>query len=62
LEEELQISERVIRFARSLDKNDDSLWNITDGSPKIKNFKEHFGDEFNIKSSELRELLDGFTR
>jgi uncharacterized Fe-S radical SAM superfamily protein PflX len=39
------------------DKNDDSLWNIN-GSPKIKNFKEHFGDEFNLKSSELIGLLE----
>jgi hypothetical protein len=46
LEEELPINERIIKFSNSLDKNDDSLWNIN-GSPKIKNFKEHFGDEFN---------------
>lgn len=62
LEEELPIDERIIKFAYSLDKSNKSLWNITDGSPKIKNFKEHFGDEFNMKSSELRELLVGFTR
>jgi hypothetical protein len=37
-------------------------WNKTDGSPKIKLFKEHFGDEFNIKSVELKELLGGLTR
>jgi hypothetical protein len=49
-------------FANSLDKNDKSLWNKTDGSPKIKLFKEHFGDEFNIKSVELKELLGGLTR
>ena len=69
LEEELPINERIIKFSNSLDKNDDSLWNIN-GSPKIKNFKEHFGDEFNLKSSELigllefsglEKLLDSFT-
>jgi hypothetical protein len=42
--------------------NDETLWNKTDGSPKIKLFKEHFGDEFNIKSVELKELLGGLTR
>jgi hypothetical protein len=42
LEEELPIDERIIKFAYSLDKSNKSLWNITDGSPKIKNFKEHF--------------------
>jgi hypothetical protein len=45
-----------LNFANSLDKNDETLWNKTDGSPKIKLFKEHFGDEFNIKSVELKEL------
>jgi hypothetical protein len=62
LKGEFLLNEKVIKFAYSLDKSDDSLWNITDGSPKIKNFKEHFGDEFNMKSSELRGLLIGFTR
>ena len=62
LKGEFLSDEKIIKFAYSLDKNDDSLWNITDGSPKIKNFKEHFGDEFNMKSSELRGLLIGFTR
>jgi hypothetical protein len=37
-------------------KNDETLWNKTDGSPKIKLFKEHFGDEFNIKIV-YREML-----
>jgi long-subunit acyl-CoA synthetase (AMP-forming) len=46
LEEELSPDEKVIKFAHSLDKNDKTLWNITDGSPKIRVFKEHFGDEF----------------
>jgi hypothetical protein len=35
---------------------------LLDGSPKIKLFKEHFGDEFNIKIVELKELLGGLTR
>jgi hypothetical protein len=51
-----------LNFANSLDKNDETLWSKTDGSPKIKLFKEHFGDEFNIKSVELKELLGGLTR
>jgi hypothetical protein len=46
-----------LNFANSLDKNDKTLWNKTDGSPKIKLFKEHFGDEFNIKSVELLEKI-----
>jgi hypothetical protein len=41
LKGEFLLNEKVIKFAYSLDKSDDSLWNITDGSPKIKNFKEH---------------------
>jgi hypothetical protein len=42
-----------LNFANSLDKNDKTLWNKTDGSPKIKLFKEHFGDEFNIKRASV---------
>jgi hypothetical protein len=41
---ESTIDDRILNFANSLDKNDKSLWNKTDGSPKIKLFKEHFGD------------------
>ena len=59
---ELTIDDRILDFANSLDKNDKTLWNKTDGSPKIKVFKEHFGDEFNMKSVELKELLGSFTR
>jgi hypothetical protein len=59
---ELTIDDRILDFANSLDKNDKTLWNKTDGSPKIKVFKEHFGDEFNMKSAELKELLGGLTR
>jgi hypothetical protein len=62
VESELSIDDRILNFANSLDKNDKTLWNKTDGSPKIKLFKEHFGDEFNIKSVELKELLGGLTR
>jgi hypothetical protein len=52
-----ETDEKVIKFAHSLDKNDKTLWNKTDGSPKIKVFKKHFGDEFDMKSAELKELL-----
>ena len=62
VELELSIDDRIWKFAHSLDRNDKSLWNKTDGSPKIKVFKEHFGDEFNMKSAELKELLGGLTR
>ena len=62
VESELSIDDRILNFANSLDKNDKTLWNKTDGSPKIKLFKEHFGDEFNIKSVELKELLGELTR
>jgi hypothetical protein len=53
----LHIDDRIWKFAHSLDRNDKSLWNKTDGSPKIKVFKEHFGDEFNMKSVELKEFF-----
>jgi hypothetical protein len=62
VESELSIDDRILNFANSLDKNDETLWNKTDGSPKIKLFKEHFGDEFNIKSVELKELLGNLHR
>jgi hypothetical protein len=62
VELELSPDEKVIKFAHSLDKNDKTLWNKTDGSPKIKVFKKHFGDEFDMKSVELKELLGGLTR
>ena len=62
VESELSIDDRILNFANSLDKNDETLWNKTDGSPKIKVFKKHFGDEFDMKSAELKELLGGLTR
>jgi hypothetical protein len=38
VESELSIDDRILNFANSLDKNDKTLWNKTDGSPKIKLF------------------------
>ena len=60
--EESSIDDRIWEFACSLDRSNKLIWNKTDGSPKIKIFKEHFGDEFNMKSAELKKLLGRLAR